>query len=77
MYVLQVGEHWVIARGGQASYGGGNTGSRSRQANRAAGSPEVWTGERWWGQRSAAQPFATRDEAQQYLEEHREQLQAV
>lgn len=74
MQVIQQGQQWVIAKNFQHIGGEGISGSRSHSAERVREIYDCWTGERWWGQRSAAKVFPTAEEAQLYLDENRDRL---
>jgi hypothetical protein len=75
MQVHQDDGRWVIARNFQQVDTGGIAGPRSQSANRVREIYDCWTGERWWGQRYSAKTFATREEAQKYLDDNRERLE--
>jgi hypothetical protein len=75
MQVHQEGNHWVIARNFRLIEPSGVSGSRSHSAARTREVYDSWTGERWWEQRASAMQFATREAAQQYLDENRERLE--
>lgn len=74
MQVISQDQGWVIAKNFRTIDASSVLGSRSHAANRVRNTYECWNGERWLEQRSAAKIFPSAEEAQQYLDENRDQL---
>ena len=74
MQIHQQGDHWVIAQQLSSQATSGVSGGRGLGANRTQDNYAAWTGKRWGWQRSGALSFATREEAQQYLNENRDRM---
>jgi hypothetical protein len=68
-------QHWVIARKFRPIGGNLISGTHDHPAHETRMDYDVWTGEKWWGQRSFAKLFTTEEEAERYLRENWEILE--
>jgi hypothetical protein len=75
MHPCKEGDHWVIGRNFRTMGGGGITGRRGSDSERARIIYDCWTGDRWCGQLSLAKTFQSEEAAQEYIDDNREQLE--
>jgi hypothetical protein len=77
MLIEKNGDAWVIRSNGWLLDSNGLSGSRGRYANRVRECFYVWTGQQWAMMGAAAKKFNSEQEAQQYLDEHFDELGMV
>jgi hypothetical protein len=75
MKVIQQGDSWVIAKNFRNVERSGVSGTHSHAIENVRRVYQVWTGKEWYGQTAFALKFATKEEAEQYVDENRERLE--
>jgi len=72
--VAKLGGKWVIVHGDHVNEPDEISGSLTAQESVSLPTREFWTGDRWAGQYGFAEQFATEEEAETYLAQHRNEV---
>ena len=72
--VEKLGGNWVIVRGDRVNESDETSGSLAAQETVSLPTREFWAGDRWVGQYGFAKQFATMEEAETYIAQHRNEI---
>jgi hypothetical protein len=72
--VEKLGGNWVIVRDGRVNAPDEAGDSLTPQDRDSSANREFWTGDGWAGQYGLAKLFATKEETEAYLAEHRHEM---
>jgi hypothetical protein len=72
--VNKLGGNWVIVRGDRVNEPDEICGSLAAQETASLPAREFWAGDRWASQYGFARQFATKEEADTYLAQHRNEI---
>jgi hypothetical protein len=72
--VDKLGGNWVIVRGDRVNEPDEISGSLPAQETASSPTREFWASDGWAGQYGFARQFATKEEAETYLAQHRNEI---